>query len=100
MPDPKLRAATLLRFCDPPTPPTTHAVDRRPPAGFEQRPPAGCDSATLLQLLTDAWLPASRQPAGRPDCPTDWTLRAVFVLTRWTLPASEPGFGFLSEFWV
>jgi hypothetical protein len=27
-------------------------------------------------------------------------LRAVFVLTRWTLPASEPGFGFLSEFWV
>ena len=44
--------------------------------------------------------PASRQPAGRPDCSTDWTLRAVFVLTRWTLPASEPGFGFLSEFWV
>jgi hypothetical protein len=45
-------------------------------------------------------LPASRQPAGRPDCSTDWTLRSVFVLTRWTLPASEPGFGILSEFWV
>jgi hypothetical protein len=27
-------------------------------------------------------------------------LRAVFVLTGWTLPASEPGFGFLSEFWI
>jgi hypothetical protein len=28
---------------------------------------------------------------------TDWTLRAVFVLTRWTLPASEPGFGILNS---
>jgi hypothetical protein len=44
--------------------------------------------------------PASRQPAGRPDCSTDWTLRAVFVHNRWTLRGSEPGFGFLSEFWV
>jgi hypothetical protein len=55
---------------------------------------------TSPDLPLDAWLPASRQPAGRPDCSTDWTLRAVFDLTRWTLPASEPGFGFLSEFWV
>jgi hypothetical protein len=44
--------------------------------------------------------PASRQPAGRPDSATDWTLRAVFVHNRWTLRGSEPGFGFLSEFWV
>jgi hypothetical protein len=41
---------------------------------------------TDWDLPLDAWLPASRQPAGRPDCSTDWTLRA--------------GFGFLSEFWV
>jgi hypothetical protein len=44
--------------------------------------------------------PASRQPAGWPDCSTDWTLRAVFVHNRWTLRGSEPGFGFLGEFWV
>ena len=44
--------------------------------------------------------PASRQPAGRPDSATDWTLRAVLVHNRWTLRSSEPGFGFLGEFWV
>jgi hypothetical protein len=60
-------------------------------------------TADLLFYLGLAPLqPAASRPAGQTALAVNLsqTLRAVFDRTRWTLRGSEPGFGFLSEFWV
>jgi hypothetical protein len=38
----------------------------------------------LLFYMLDAWLPASRQPAGRPDCPTKgFSLWVAYSVSSW-----------------
>jgi hypothetical protein len=45
--------------------------------------------------------PASSQPAaGQTAQLTGLCVFSVFIHNRWTLRGSEPGFGFLGEFWV